>query len=80
MHHMDGKIVHGEKTKWKLHKNAECCLEQILEATPHKKAVVCPLAFYLANHQSKMNKICGILLEKQGWVHKFLENNINNIV
>ena len=26
----------GEKAEWELHKNAACCLEQILEAAPHR--------------------------------------------
>ena len=57
--------IQQEKTGWKLHKNAVCYLEQILEVTLHKTATVWPTASYLTNHSSKMNKSCGILLEKQ---------------
>ncbi len=40
----------------------ECCLEQILEATLHKTAVVWPTASHLTNFPSKM-KTHGIPLE-----------------
>ena len=42
--------------KWELYKNAMCCFEHILEATPHKTATVQPLTAYLTNHPSKRNK------------------------
>ena len=45
----------------KLHKNAMCCFEQILEAIPHKTAVVWPLTSHLT---SKINKMCKALLEE----------------
>ena len=60
-----------EKVRWELHKNAACCLEQILEAAPHKTAAVQPLTTYFINYSSKMNKICGALLEKQEQTHKW---------
>ena len=37
MHHMNADKTLGEKVRWELHKNAACRLEQILEATSHKK-------------------------------------------
>ena len=43
--------------------------EQILEAAPHKTTPVQPLTSHLKNHPSKMNKICGTLLEKQRQTH-----------
>ena len=49
---------------------AASCLGQILETTHNKTAAVWPLASYLTNHSSKMNKTCGALLEKQGQTHK----------
>ena len=47
-----------------LHKNAACCLEQILEATPHKTAAIRPSTSHLTNHPSKTNKTWRALLEK----------------
>ena len=32
--------MHRDKTRWELYKKAVCCLELILEATPHKTASV----------------------------------------
>ena len=39
MHHMEAK---WEKAWQQLHKYAMSCIEQILEATSHKTAAVCP--------------------------------------
>ena len=39
----------------KLHKDAACCFEQILEAAPYKTAVQ-PLTSHLTNHSSKTKK------------------------
>ena len=64
MHYMDTNKTHGEKARWKLQKNATCCFEQILEATPHKIAAVWPLSAHLKNHPSKMDKTCRTELEK----------------
>ena len=69
MHHMAAYEMHGEKAKWKLNKNATCCFEWILEAVPHKIAFVAVLT-YLPNYPSKMNKTCGVQLERQGWTSK----------
>ena len=55
IHHLDANEMHGQK----LHKNATCCFEQILEAAPRKTTPVRPLTFHLANHLSKTNKTCG---------------------
>ena len=59
MHHIDPNQTHGEKARWKLHKNAACCFEQILEAMPRKTATVRPLTSHHTNHPSKMNKHAG---------------------
>ena len=40
---------HCEKARWELLKNAMCCLEQILEATPHKTAAVWQPISHLIN-------------------------------
>ena len=47
--------IYMEKTWWLLHKNAVSCIEQVLEATPHKTAAV-PL--YTTHHEksSKLDK------------------------
>ena len=42
MHYMDANKKAGEKTWRQLHKNAESNIELVLEATPHKTAVVLP--------------------------------------
>ena len=34
MHHVDTNKTHREIARWELIKNAACCLEQNLEATP----------------------------------------------
>ena len=49
-----------------------CYFEQILEATPHKTAVVWLLTSHFKNYPSKMNKTCRTLLEKQGQTHDVL--------
>ena len=60
-----------------LHKNVLCCLEQNVEATPHKRAAARSLVSYLTNHSSKTNDTCGTLLKKQVRTHKrgFLMNS-----
>ena len=70
MHHIDVNKIHREKTTWKLHKNAVCYIERILEIAPHKTAAVQPLGSHLRNHSSKTNKTRGALLKKQGRTHK----------
>ena len=59
-----------EKAKWKQDNNPVCCLEQIMEATPHKTTAVQLLAFHLTNYSNKTNKTCRVLLEKRGQTHK----------
>ena len=61
---MDTNKTQREKARWELHKNAMCCLEQILEAILHKIAAVLPPTSRLTNHPSKTNKTCKALLEK----------------
>ena len=46
---MDANKAHGEEAMWEQHKNAMCWLEQILEVTSHKTAVVQLLTSYLKN-------------------------------
>ena len=50
MHHMDTNKIPREKAATQL--DATCYLEQILEATPNKKAAVRPPASYHINHSS----------------------------
>ena len=38
MHHMDSDYAYREKGRRESHKNAPGCIEQILEATSHKKS------------------------------------------
>ena len=61
---MDANETHREKVSLKLCKNVVRCLEPILQVTPHKTAVVRPLASHLTNSKSKWNKTCTVLLEK----------------
>ena len=70
MHYVDANKMHKEKVSWELHKNAACCLEQILETALHKTAAVLPSASHLINHSSKTDKTCGALLKKLGQTHK----------
>ena len=48
----------GEKVTGESQKDATCCFEQILEAAPHKTAVVCSFTSHHINHPSQMNKTC----------------------
>ena len=50
MHHLDSKKTPREKARWKLHNNATYCLEEILEAAPHKVAT----PHKVANHKSQI--------------------------
>ena len=70
MHHMYNNIIHGEKAGNDQQKNVTFCFEQFLEAIAHKTAAVRPLISNLTNLQSKTNKRCSTLLEKQGKTHK----------
>ena len=54
----------------RLEENYTRMLRAVLKATHLKTAAVCPPASYLTNHPSETNKICGALLEKQGWTHQ----------
>ena len=46
------KKIHKDIAKQELHKNAVCCLEQILEATPNKTAAVQPITSHLPLYSS----------------------------
>ena len=61
LHHLK---LNGEKVCWELHKNAECCFEQISIAVAYKIATVWPLASHLINYPSKMIKTYWALLLK----------------
>ena len=45
MHYMNAEKTYREKAKWELYKNAENCIEQILE-THHKTAAVQQVTFH----------------------------------
>ena len=51
MHHLDAKETYEEKAWQQLHKNDASCIEQILEATPHKTAAVRPPNTHHENYQ-----------------------------
>ena len=70
MHHMYTNETYRKKAGWKLHKNAICYFEQILEATTHKTTVLWLPISHLTNLQHKMNKTCGALLEMEGQIQK----------
>ena len=67
---MDVNKTHRDKARWELHKNVKCCLEQILEAIPHKTAAIWPPTSHLSNPPSKTDKTCRELLEKQKHTYK----------
>ena len=49
--------MHGEKTRRKLHKNATCSFEQILEATPHSTTALWLLTWLVGlGDESQTNK------------------------
>ena len=56
--------THGEKARKKLHENAACCLEEILEAISHK-TVVRPPASFFTNHTSKTIKTKQLMADQQ---------------
>ena len=64
MHHVDANKLYGEKAWWQLHKNATSCIEQVLEATPNKIAVVRPPTTHHENYPSYTNQTYETLLEK----------------
>ena len=70
MHHIDANKTHGEKASGKLHKNAACCFELILEATFHKTAVVRLPTSHITINPSKMNNTSETQLEKLGQTHE----------
>ena len=59
-HHVESNETHREKAIWK--KDAEYCLEQILETVTHTTVFVRPLTSYRTNHLNKINKTYWILL------------------
>ena len=50
MHYMNANKTAGEKAWRKLHKNAACNIEQVLEAAPHKAAAVRPPTTHHENY------------------------------
>ena len=49
---MEAIQTYGEKAWQQLHKNAANCIEQVLEAAPHKTAAVRPTPTYHENYPS----------------------------
>ena len=58
--------MHGEKAKWKLHKNDSCCFWTNSGSNTSQNSSC--MATYLPSHEP--NKTCRLLLEKQGQTHK----------
>ena len=56
MHHTNTNKTHTEKARWKLNKNAACCLAQILIPTRQKTAAVRPPNSLLRKHSIKTKK------------------------
>ena len=56
---MDANKTYTEKARWELHKNATCHIEQILETTLNKTAVVWPHTSHFTNYPHKMYKTWG---------------------
>ena len=70
--------IYTNKTHRKLHLNAMCCFDQIIEVTYHKTAAIWPFIIHLKNHLSKMKKRCWTQLERRGWFyrqHLFIDPN-----
>ena len=63
MHNIDANEIHGEKSRWELHKNATDWFQRILKDSSGKTAAVWPLISHHINHSRKTNKTCGALLE-----------------
>ena len=61
MHYVDTNKTHWGKARWKIHKNAMYCLEQILETKCHKTLII---QLPTSQKPSKMNKRCMTLREK----------------
>ena len=61
---MKAKNMHREKVRCGLQRKAASCFKQILEAAPHKTAVLLPPSTYPTNYPSKKNKICWALPDK----------------
>ena len=53
MHHMDANKTYGEKAWQQLKKNVANCIEEVLEATPHKTAALRPPT----THHKKLSKL-----------------------
>ena len=52
VHYIDANKTAGEEARRQLHKNADCNLEQVLAATPHKTPTVWPSASYHESYSS----------------------------
>ena len=59
INHMKTNKTYGKRTRWELHKNATCCFQQILEATPHKTAAVQPFNSYFKTIQVRWTSHAG---------------------
>ena len=69
----------GGKSRLDLHRNAECCIKQIMLPALYKTTVVRPLISHLTYHPSKTNKTCRELLNKQWWTRKKCSSVDSNI-
>ena len=57
LHHLYSNERLREEARWKLHKDAVCCFERILEATPYKTVVVRPFTSHLENQEEKRTRL-----------------------
>ena len=59
MHRMDANKMPREKARWDLHKNATCCLGQILKIIPSKTAAIRPFTSHLKSIQVRQTRHAG---------------------
>ena len=64
------KIKPNQRGGWKLHKNVESSIKQVLATTPHETPTIRTLAPHHKNYTSSTNQTRRTLLEKQGRAHK----------
>ena len=71
MYYMDPNKRIEKKIDGNYTRILQAILKEILEATSHETIAVWLLTSHLKNHPNKRSKAYGILLEKQGWTHKW---------
>ena len=59
VHHRDANWTYGEKVSRQLHKNVASCIEQVLEATPHKQQLNCHLPSITKTVQVRLTSHAG---------------------